>query len=58
VRLRTSIPVYVTRENPDGLVGSWFVTGWMAMVVLYVVALNVIGWGIYGLVTLAQKVVG
>ena len=55
--LKTSIPVYVTRETADGLTGSWSMSAWIPLLVMLLVAANAVGWGIYGLVVLIEKAV-
>ena len=52
-----SIPIYVTRKNNDGEVGTWFVEAHFGVLVLILVALNALGWSIYGIVELISKVV-
>lgn len=57
------IAAYVTRPDGNGLISAWRVERWyaaMAQTMLQgavaVGAANAIGWGLYGLVELASKV--
>lgn len=52
-----SIPVYVTRSDNSSLVGSFSVSAWLAVLIQLLVLANMVGWGVYGLVELALKVV-
>ena len=48
--LMDSAPVYVTRENADGLTASYSMSFWMTLLAMFVVWANVVVWGVIGLV--------
>lgn len=52
-----SLPVYVTRQNGEGGVGTYSVAAWLGLTIMLLIYANLLGWGIYGLVTLVEKVV-
>lgn len=45
-----SIPIYCTRPAGDGVIGSWSVGGWFALVMALLFCVNVLLWGIAGIV--------
>ena len=51
------MPVYVTRANADGMIGSFTMSAWMVLLTMLLVWLNVIGWSIYGIVNLIGHVI-
>jgi hypothetical protein len=56
---RDQIPIYVTRPfGPKNFTGRVSLPAWRLMLLRELVTLNAVGWGIYGLVELAGKVVG
>lgn len=57
--LSAAAPFYVTRPHGARKVtGALTMSIWMQLAVVFVIWLNIIGWGIYGLVELVGKVVG
>ncbi len=48
--MASGIPIYVTREDASGIVGSWQVRPAPAVVIIVLALLNAILWGIYGAV--------
>lgn len=56
-RWTTPVPVYVTRKDADGFIGRVTLGAWAIVPPLLLASLNAIGWGVYGLVELASKVV-
>jgi hypothetical protein len=43
------IPIYVTRKNAAGMIGSWTISAWVGVAVMYLVFLNIFAWGLVGL---------
>ncbi len=54
--LGTSVPVYTTRKSGDGYTMTYSMSAWMPFLAMFIVWLNVVVWGIIGLIT-AVKVV-
>jgi thiosulfate reductase cytochrome b subunit len=46
---------YWTKQVP--LQGAWYIAGWLHFTLMLLVVLNVLGWGIVGLVALATRVI-
>lgn len=51
------VPIYVTRQTAGGYVGSFSLASWQYGLVILVVLMNVLGWGVYGIVELVGKVI-
>lgn len=45
-----SIPFYVTRKNAQGEMGTWSINGYVGLAVLVLLWLNLLAWGVIGLV--------
>lgn len=43
------VPVYVTRKNANGIIGSFSINGWVAVAALFLWSANAILWGIAGI---------
>jgi hypothetical protein len=56
--LRSSIPVYVTRRDADGLIASYEMPLWMSLFGLLMVWLNIMVWSLIGLVLAGTLVAG
>jgi hypothetical protein len=50
--LNMSTPVYVTRKDGDGRIMSYSMSAWMTLLAMAVIWLNVVAWGIFGMVEL------
>jgi hypothetical protein len=46
----TSIPIYVTRKAGDGMIGSWSVSGLAAIAFILLLGLNILLWGVAGII--------
>jgi len=55
--LGTALPVYVTRPTADGRVAFFTVAAGFVVLIEFLLVLNMVGWGVYGLVELFSKVV-
>lgn len=42
------IPVYVTRKNADGFVGTYSFAAWLVVLVQFLVSINIVLWGAAG----------
>jgi hypothetical protein len=51
-----SWPIYVTREYDDFQV-QYLIPGIVALAILFLLWINAIGWGIYGVIELINKVI-
>lgn len=54
---RENLPLHVTRETASGYTGAYYAPAWLATIIVAVVICNIIGWGVYGIVELAGKVI-
>lgn len=52
-----NVPIYVTRKSGAGETGDFTLSRGLALAVFLLVLLNVVGWSIFGLVILIEKVV-
>jgi len=52
-----SLPVYVTNPRGDGFIADYSLNVWMAMLIYILILINALGWGIYGVIELLQKVI-
>ena len=53
--LNVSLPIYTTRPHGrDGETATYVLSFWMTMLAILVAWLNVIAWGVIGLVTAAK----
>lgn len=50
------IPVFVTRPTANGEIGAWWLNAYISVGLFLLVTANIIGWSIYGLVTLVRMV--
>jgi hypothetical protein len=48
--LNMAAPVYVTRKNADSYIASYSMTLWMTLLAMMLVWLNIVVWGIVGLI--------
>jgi hypothetical protein len=56
--LNDFIPIYTTRPHgKDKETASWGQSAWITISCIWIISLNIIGWGIYGLVELVFKVI-
>jgi hypothetical protein len=49
-------PIYVSRETSNGAQGSLWLALWVQISLLALAVFNGLGWGVYGLIELASKV--
>ena len=52
------VPIYVTRPTGEGLIGRMSIPPGLAWLCLYLVVVNVVAWGVVGLVAVADLIVG
>jgi hypothetical protein len=44
------MPVYVTRANADGFIGTWSITAGTGLVLFVLLLVNLLVWGVVGIV--------
>jgi len=49
------MPVYVTRKTADGMQGDLYIAIVWVFLITLIIAANIIGWGIYGILELIGK---
>lgn len=47
--LAAAAPVYVTRKDSDGVTGTWSMSMWMALLVMFLVWLVIVLWSVVGI---------
>jgi hypothetical protein len=45
-----TMPVYVTRANADGFIGTWSITAGTGLVLFVLLLVNLLVWGVVGIV--------
>jgi hypothetical protein len=53
----SSIPIWVSRKNAQGMISQFAVTGWIFMLIGFLVLLNTLAWGFIGLYEAVRVVV-
>lgn len=55
--MNKQMPVYVTRKNADGWIGTVWLNAYAVVGAATLVLANLVGWSIFGLVALVEQVI-
>jgi hypothetical protein len=50
-----SLPVYHVDDGEN--TGTMYLSGWLYLLLFFIIIINIFGWGVYGIVELVDKVI-